>query len=100
MRLVPITAVTYVVVWVALVVLAALSLGLSYLELGDFGVVVAMSIGAVKAALIALFFMHLAEGRFAYRFVLAIGVAFVVIMVGLTALDILTRHAPAVPPLR
>lgn len=50
---------TYVLVYVALLVLLVLTVGVATLDLGVFSAVVAMSIALVKALLVAVFFMHL-----------------------------------------
>jgi cytochrome c oxidase subunit IV len=95
----PISATAYVITWAALVLLALASLALSYANLGSFSVPAALAIAVVKAALVALFFMHLVEGPFGYRFVLLIAVLFVVILAGFVALDVATRGVmPLVPP--
>ncbi|MFN0057444.1 MAG: cytochrome C oxidase subunit IV family protein [Planctomycetota bacterium] len=43
----------------ALLVLTVVTVGVSYIDLGRMNVVVAMAVATVKAALVALFFMHL-----------------------------------------
>jgi len=53
----------YAITWVALLVLLALTFALAHLRLGAFNPVASLVIAAVKAALVALFFMHLRRGR-------------------------------------
>ena len=51
---------TYVAVFAALLVLTALTTAIAFVDLGGVGnVAVALSIAIVKAALVALYFMHL-----------------------------------------
>ena len=50
---------TYIAVWGALLCLTVITWGVSYLRLGLFNAVVALTIASVKASLVALFFMHL-----------------------------------------
>ncbi len=50
-------------VWAALIVLTAVTWGVSYLHLGVFNAVVALFIASIKASLVALFFMHLKDER-------------------------------------
>lgn len=96
-----ITPRAYWFAWVALVALTMLSLGLSLVPLGAVEMIAALGIAAVKALVVSLVFMHLAEHSFGYRFVLLVGILFVVIMMGLTVLDILTRaDVDLAPPLR
>ena len=50
---------TYIFVWGALIVLTAVTWQVSYLDLGTGNVAVALAIASAKAALVALYFMHL-----------------------------------------
>lgn len=50
---------TYILVWAALLALTAVTLGISYLSLGAGNAAVALGLASVKAALVALYFMHL-----------------------------------------
>jgi cytochrome c oxidase subunit 4 len=50
---------TYILVWAALLLLTASTLGLSYVRLGAWNVAVALAIASVKASLVGLWFMHL-----------------------------------------
>jgi cytochrome c oxidase subunit 4 len=58
----------YIIVWGALLLLTGVTLGVSYLHLGMMNVTVALLIASLKAALVALYFMHL---RFEKRLVWA-----------------------------
>ncbi len=63
---------TYILVCIALLALTAATLGVSYINLGMGNVAVAMIIASVKAALVALFFMHLRyEKKLVWAFALA-----------------------------
>lgn len=50
---------TYVIIYLALLVLLALTVAVAMVDLGVWSPVVAMVIALVKAALVAVFFMHL-----------------------------------------
>jgi cytochrome c oxidase subunit 4 len=50
---------TYIIVWGSLLVLTVVTWAVSYIHLGLFNAVVALTIASVKASLVALFFMHL-----------------------------------------
>jgi caa(3)-type oxidase subunit IV len=82
----------YAWTFVALVGLATASLLLSFLHWKTGGVVVALTIAFVKAALVLFFFMGLAEQRFSNRFTMLVAVLFVSLLVGLTAADVASRH--------
>ncbi len=90
----------YLATWVALLLLTALSFGLSYVALGWAEMPVAMLIATIKATLVAFFFMHLVEAPFAYRFSLLVAVLMVILLVGLSVADVDTRAPlPVTQPL-
>jgi cytochrome c oxidase subunit 4 len=74
---------TGVAVFVALLVLTAVTVLVSYVDLGLWNTVVALLIASVKASLVALFFMHLkGETRLVWGFALVPIVFLVLILVG------------------
>ena len=100
---------TYILIWLALLVLLALTWGLAEINLGPFNNVVALTISISKMLLVVLFFMH---GKYkkplTWIFITA-GVIWFLIMVDLTLSDFLTRgdvrptdqswrHAEQTPP--
>jgi cytochrome c oxidase subunit 4 len=61
----------YIMIWIALLILTAVTWWVSYVNLGMGNVAVALLIASVKAALVALFFMHLRyEKRLVWAFAL------------------------------
>jgi cytochrome c oxidase subunit IV len=50
---------TYVIVWGFLLALTAVTVAVSYLNLGLWNAAAALAIASVKACLVALYFMHL-----------------------------------------
>ncbi|MBI1293714.1 hypothetical protein GC175_02000 [bacterium] len=50
---------TYIIVYIALLVLLGLTVGAAYIDFGGWGVLVALTIATVKAVLVLLYFMHL-----------------------------------------
>ena len=90
----------YVAVWGALCVLTFATYGLHDL-IGNrepLSLIVAMTIALVKSALVALFFMELWEHKGANRFVFAVSIAFVLLLMGFSIADVHTRYPLAVPP--
>jgi cytochrome c oxidase subunit 4 len=87
--------VTYVGTYAALAVLATLSLMLKGLP-ETVAVTLSLIIASVKAVAVLLFFMHLIEERFSFRFVMWVSGLLVVVLIVLTTLDPLTR-APFPP---
>lgn len=59
----------YIIVWFALLIMTMVTWWVSYINLGIGNVAVALLIASVKAALVALFFMHLRfENRLVWAF--------------------------------
>ena len=82
---------TYILVFVALLVLLLATVGAAYLPMGALHFPVAMAIAAVKAVLIVLFFMHALHS---HRLTLVICVASLLwlsIMLALTLADYHSR---------
>ncbi len=82
----------YALTFLALVALASLSLGLSFLHWPTGDLTVSLVIAGIKAVLVLFFFMHLVEQRFTNRVTVLVSVLFVSLLVGLTAADVATRH--------
>jgi cytochrome c oxidase subunit 4 len=85
-----------VATFVTLMLLALLSFLLSYAHLGRLAVVVALVIAAVKAALVALFFMELVAEKFTVRIAIVTGIAWLFLLIGFMVADIGTRSIPPV----
>lgn len=86
---------TYVVVWIALVVLATASLFVSNVIPGG-SLAISIAIAAIKAALVAAFFMHLAHGRPVHRMVFVAAVAFFLLLLLGVIADVGTRSIASV----
>ncbi len=94
----------YVRVFAALLVLTALTVAASFFDLGGgrlhyVNAVVALTIAVSKASLVVLYFMHVRwSSRMIWVFVGA-GAFWLLILIGLTLSDVLTRQwIPALPP--
>ena len=89
---------TYYLIWAALMLLTALTFGISFVDLGVWSSVIAVVIACTKATMIALIFMHM---RYADRVTQVVGVAalfWLGIMFVLTATDFFTRYFGTYPP--
>src|SRR5579883_634434 len=82
----------YSLTFVGLLVLATLSLLLSFLHWSTGDLVVSLVIAAVKALLVLFFFMHLVEQRLTNRLAVLVAVGFAALLIGLTAADVASRH--------
>jgi cytochrome c oxidase subunit IV len=81
----------YIIVWIALLILTVLTWGVSYINLGMGNVAVALLIASLKAALVALFFMHLRyENRLVWAFAL-VPLLFLALIIFGTLADTLSR---------
>ena len=82
---------TYFLVFGALLVLTGLTTGMAYVDLGPWNTVVALVIACCKATLVLLFFMHLRWSTQLNRVVLLSALLWLVILIGLTSIDFLSR---------
>lgn len=87
---------TIIVVTVALLVLLALTVLLSFVDLGPFSLPVALTVAGSKALLVAVFYMELRDEQPTVRLAAAAGLLWFALLLGGTLADVLTR-AP-VPP--
>jgi cytochrome c oxidase subunit 4 len=87
-----VAAVRYVYVWIALLVLTAVTVITADLNVGRIGIVVVLGVAATKSILVLLEFMHLrSEKRLLLKLMVPIAIATLAIFIGLTYTDILTR---------
>jgi cytochrome c oxidase subunit 4 len=82
----------YVITWVALIVLATLSLLLSFIHFEPGDLIVSLVIAAAKAFLVLWFFMHLAEERFSSRVAIMVALGLMGVLIALVVTDVATRH--------
>ncbi|HKU37941.1 MAG TPA: cytochrome C oxidase subunit IV family protein [Polyangiales bacterium] len=80
----------YVLTYASLLVLATVSWLVAVLHVPG-AVILAIAIGALKAVLVLAYFMHLAEEGFSFKLSIAAAAVMVLIFIGLTVLDPLTR---------
>lgn len=87
---------TFFTVWLALMLLLILTVASTYLPIGHFHVVANIGIAAVKMLLVILFFMHIWYRRSLIRFVSFTAFFWIILLLGLTLVDYLTR--PIITP--
>jgi cytochrome c oxidase subunit 4 len=83
----------YLAVGGALLVLTALTVAVSFVHLGGFNVVVALSIASLKALLVAFFFMHLWYDKKLNLFIYTIALLMLTFFLIFTMFDTMTRGA-------
>jgi len=84
---------TCITVWLALIVLLAITCGSAFLPLGRFNVVVNFGVALAKALLVVLVFMRLLSGTMMIRIVALIGIFTLAILVCLSMTDFAVRGA-------
>jgi cytochrome c oxidase subunit 4 len=90
----------YLGVALGLLLMTVVTVAVSYVPLGGLNVVVALSIAAFKAALVALFFMHLKYDRKIYAIIFLGAVLFLALFIIFTMFDTMYRDpVPEVPAL-
>jgi cytochrome c oxidase subunit 4 len=81
----------YFLVWLALMVLLALTVGSAFMPLGRAHTPVNLAISVTQAALVMLFSMHLSSAHPLMRVIAIIGFFGIAIMITLSLFDVLTR---------
>lgn len=82
---------TYMAVAGALMILTVVTVAVSFVNLGGWNAVTAVFIAAVKASLVALFFMHLKYDKKINAVVFLMAILFLAIFLSFTFFDILSR---------
>jgi cytochrome c oxidase subunit 4 len=81
----------YGVIFGALLVLTATTVGASYLELGQFNVIVALAIACIKAVLVILFFMHVKYSSRLTKLTVAAGFFTFFVLITMSMTDYISR---------
>jgi len=82
----------YFAVFAALIVFTAITVAVAYIDLGIFNIYIALTIAAIKALLVLLYFMHLRyTGRLTWAFA-ATGFVWLLIIISLTMSDAISRQ--------
>ena len=88
---------TYALVFAGLIFLTVATTAVAFVDLGPFSVVVALVIAVCKMLLVALFFMHVRHSTRLTRLVVLGGLLWLLILLGITMSDVLTRNWVGVP---
>ena len=82
---------TYFAIFGALIVLTLATVVVAKTDLGEWNVVMALTIAFTKAMLVILYFMHIKYSKRLTQVVVAAGFLWLMLMLGLTLSDYLTR---------
>ena len=83
---------TYVLVWLALIGLLAVTLASAYVPLGWANSAINLAIAVAKALLVAFFFMHLRSAHYMLRIAATAGFFWLAILIGLSLTDFAIRY--------
>ena len=81
----------YLLVFLALMVLTAITVGVAFIDLGAWNDVVALSIAMLKATLVVLIFMNVRYSARLSKISIVSGLLWLIILFGLTLADYMTR---------
>jgi cytochrome c oxidase subunit 4 len=81
----------YLLTWIALMGLLALTLASSYFPMGKWNTALNIGISCAKMLLIATFFMHLRQAGALVRITALVGLLWLSLLLGLSATDFATR---------
>ncbi len=81
----------YLLSWVALVILTAITVTVAGMRMGKLSVFTAIAIAAVKATVVLFFFMHLKYEKPLFRTMICVAIGALAVFIGLTFTDILYR---------
>ncbi len=87
----PVPYTLYFGVWAALIVLTAITVGVSYVDLKHVTVLTAMVIASIKATLVVMYFMHVRFERPLYAAMILAALGTYAVFFGLTFSDYLYR---------
>jgi cytochrome c oxidase subunit 4 len=81
----------YVGIWAILMVLTGLTVFVSFIELHDWNIVLALVIATIKGTLVVLFFMHLFYSSKLTKVTVIAALFFLFLLLALSMTDYLTR---------
>ncbi len=82
---------TYIIVWIILMILTAVTVYVSYINFGILNIVIALVVASIKASVVALYFMHLKfEDSITWVFAL-FPLSLLALLIAMTITDTFTR---------
>jgi cytochrome c oxidase subunit 4 len=87
----------YLGIFGALMVLTIITVAVAWVDLGTLNIMVALGVAVVKATLVVLYFMHVKYSSKLTWVVIGAGIFWLMILLGLTMGDYLTRGWMAAP---
>lgn len=87
----PVSYRTFILIWVALLVLTAVTIAVSRVDLGALNIWVALTVASIKSSLVLLIFMHLKQESMLFKIGLLTLIVILAIFIGMTFTDVLYR---------
>ena len=87
----------YITIFLALMVLTAVTVGAAYVDLGMFNFAVAMLIASFKASLVVWYFMHVKYQSSLTKLTVATGLFFLAILLGMMLIDYTSKELTPQP---
>jgi cytochrome c oxidase subunit 4 len=82
----------YYGIWITLLILTGVTAAVSFVDLGPFNTIVALTIASIKAVLVVLFFMHVKyTSEKLTKIVIAAAIFWLLLLLGLSLTDYTTR---------
>jgi cytochrome c oxidase subunit IV len=82
---------TFILIWVALLVLTGVTVAVSRVDLGALNIWVALTVASIKSSLVLLIFMHLKQESMLFKIGILILLIILAVFIGLTFTDVLYR---------
>lgn len=82
---------TFILIWIALLVLTVVTVAVSRVHLGALNIWVALGIASLKSSLVIFYFMHLRQESRLFRVGLVVLLSILAIFIGFTFFDVLYR---------
>jgi cytochrome c oxidase subunit IV len=82
---------TYILIWLALIGLTAITVTIAGINVGGLALVVAMVIATTKTTLVMNYFMHVKFDSLTFKVFIAVCVIIFITMIGLTFFDLIYR---------
>ncbi len=83
---------TFILVWVALIILTGVTVGVAQFDFGAVNIWIALSVASLKSALVLLIFMHLRQESRLFKIGILVMLVILVIFIGFTFTDVLYRE--------
>ena len=82
---------TFILIWVALMILTGITIAVSRVHLGALNIWVALGVASIKSSLVIFVFMHLRQESRLFKIGLLVMLSILAIFIGLTFFDVLYR---------